>query len=255
MGLQRVLNLSGMTEKPHIRLFVAAALAEGAALELAPEQAHYLKNVMRLAEGEAVALFNGRDGAFRARIAQVARRGMSLVVEARLRAQEAEPDLWLVFAPLKRARIDYLVEKATELGASALVPVLTRHTIVERLNLDRLRAHAIEAAEQSERLTVPRIEAPRALDALLAAWNPSRRIMLCDESGTAPPAATALQGQSAESWAVLIGPEGGFADDERAALLKLPNVVRLSLGPRILRADTAAVAALTLVQALIGDWR
>lgn len=242
-----------MSDKPSIRLFVAAALAEGAALELAPEQAHYLKNVMRLGEGGAVALFNGSDGEYRARIAQVARRGMSVVVEAQLRAQEPEPDLWLVFAPLKRARIDYLIEKATELGASALVPVLTRHTIVERLNLDRLRAHAIEAAEQSERLTVPRIDAPRALDALLGAWDPARRIMLCDESGTAPPAATALQGQNAESWAVLIGPEGGFAETELDALRKLPFVLPVSLGPRILRADTAALAGLAVLQALRGE--
>jgi 16S rRNA (uracil1498-N3)-methyltransferase len=172
-----------------------------------------------------------------------------------LRAQQAEADLWLVFAPIKRARIDYLVEKATELGASALVPVITRHTHVERLNLDRLRAHAIEAAEQSERLTVPRIEEPRALDEVLAAWDASRRIMLCDESGTAPPASVALANQNAAAWAVLIGPEGGFAETELDALRKLPFVSPVSLGPRILRADTAALAGLAVLQALRGEAR
>src|SRR5579872_6269591 len=168
-----------------IRLFVTAPLTNGAAVELGQEQAHYLKNVMRLSEGDAVALFNGSDGEYRARIDSFGKRAASLTVEEQTRAQTPEPDLWLLFAPIKRARIDYLVEKATELGASALVPVITRHTHVERLNLDRLRAHAIEAAEQSERLTVPRIDEARALDDVMAGWDASRRIMLCDESGTA----------------------------------------------------------------------
>jgi 16S rRNA (uracil1498-N3)-methyltransferase len=238
-----------------VRLFVSSPLASGVAVELAQEQAHYIKNVMRLGEGDAVALFNGSDGEFRARIARFGKRAASLAVEERLRAQTAEPDLWLVFAPIKRARIDYLVEKATELGASALVPVITRHTHVERLNLDRLRAHAIEAAEQSERLTVPRIDEARALDDVIAAWDASRRIMLCDESGKAPPAATVLAAQSAASWAVLIGPEGGFAETELDALRKLPFVSAVSLGPRVLRADTAALAGLAVLQALRGDAR
>ena len=210
---------------------------------------------MRLGDGDAVALFNGSDGEFRARIQRLGKRTARLLVEERLRAQQAEADLWLVFAPIKRARIDYLVEKATELGASALVPVITRHTHVERLNLDRLRAHAIEAAEQSERLTVPRIEEPRALDEVLAAWDASRRIMLCDESGTAPPASVALANQNAAAWAVLIGPEGGFAETELDALRKLPFVSPVSLGPRILRADTAALAGLAVLQALRGEAR
>jgi 16S rRNA (uracil1498-N3)-methyltransferase len=244
-----------MSAKISVRLFVATPLVAGAAVELGQEQAHYLKNVMRLDEGDAVALFNGSEGEFRARIESFGKRAASLLVEEQLRAQSAEPDLWLVFAPIKRARIDYLVEKATELGASALVPVITRHTHVERLNLDRLRAHAIEAAEQSERLTVPCIEEPRALDDVLAGWDASRRIMLCDESGTAPPAAQALAGQSAASWAVLIGPEGGFAETELDALRKLPFVSAVSLGPRILRADTAALAGLAVLQALRGEAR
>jgi len=244
-----------MVDKTAIRLFVTSPLAAGAAVELGQEQAHYLKNVMRLGEGDAVALFNGSDGEFRARIAGFGKRAAHLLLEEQRRAQQAEPDLWLVFAPIKRARIDYLIEKATELGASALVPVITRHGQVERLNLERLRAHAIEAAEQSERLTVPRIDEPRALGDVLAAWDASRRVMLCDESGTAPPAATVLAGQSAASWAVLIGPEGGFAETELDALRKLPFVLPVSLGPRILRADTAALAGLAVLQALRGEAR
>jgi 16S rRNA (uracil1498-N3)-methyltransferase len=242
-----------MSDKPTIRLHIEADLTPGAAVELSQDQAHYLKNVMRLSEGAVVALFNGRDGEYAARIERFAKRGAGLVIETQTRAQAVEPDLWLVFAPIKRARIDFLVEKATELGASALVPVITRHTIVERLNLDRLRAHAIEAAEQSERLTVPTIAEPRALDALLGAWEPARRIMLCDESGTAPPAAVALRALSASAWAVLIGPEGGFAETELDGLRKLPFVSPVSLGPRILRADTAALAGLAVLQALRGE--
>jgi 16S rRNA (uracil1498-N3)-methyltransferase len=242
-----------MHAKISARLFVTAALAEGAAVELAQEQAHYLRNVMRLGEGDVVALFNGRDGEFRARIATFARRAATVVIEERTRAQESESDLWLVFAPIKRARIDYLIEKATELGVSALRPVITRYTIVERLNLERLRIHAIEAAEQSERLSVPTIVPPQPLDALLGAWDAARRIVLCDESGTAPPVAAALGGQSAASWAVLVGPEGGFAETELDALRKLPFVSPVSLGPRILRADTAALAGLAVLQALRGE--
>ena len=244
-----------MAHNISIRLFVAAPLAPGAAVEIGQEQAHYLKNVMRLGEGDAVAIFNGSDGEYRARIESFGKRVARLVPEAQLRAQDAESDLWLVFAPIKRARIDYLVEKATELGVSVLVPVITRHTHVERLNLDRLRAHAIEAAEQSERLTVPVIAEPRVLDDVLASWDASRRIMLCDESGTAPPAAVVLAAQSATAWAVLIGPEGGFAETELDALRKLPFVSPVSLGPRILRADTAALAGLAVLQALRGEAR
>jgi 16S rRNA (uracil1498-N3)-methyltransferase len=253
MRVQCMLSFTVMESKPHIRLFVDTPLAEGAAIELSQDQAHYLKNVMRLGEGDRIALFNGKNGEFRACLESFTRRAASVIVEQQSRAQIAEPDLWLVFAPLKRARIDYLVEKTTELGVSALKPVVTRHTVVERLNLDRLRAHAIEAAEQSERLTVPTIDAPQPLDALLASWDASRRIMLCDESGTAPPAAEALSGQSVAAWAVLIGPEGGFAETELDALRKLPFVSPVSLGPRILRADTAALAGLAVLQALRGE--
>jgi|SRR5579875_3921069 len=256
IALQRVLNFAVMEPKPKTRLFIDTPLAAGAAIELSQEQAHYLKNVMRLGAGDPIALFNGRDGEFAARLENFARRAASVIVERQSRAQMAEADLWLVFAPIKRARIDYLVEKATELGASALVPVITQHTVVERLNLERLRAHAIEAAEQSERLTVPVIEEPQPLDRLLAAWDATRRIMLCDESGAAPPALKALAGQSADqraAWAVLIGPEGGFAETELDALRKLPFVSPVSLGPRVLRADTAALAGLAVLQAFRGE--
>lgn len=242
-----------MEPKPKTRLFTIADLAAGATVELSADQAHYLRNVMRLGDGDAIALFNGRDGEFRARLARIGKRDMRVVIEAQSRGQAPESDLWLVFAPLKRARIDYLIEKATELGASALLPVMTQHTVVERLNLDRLRAHAIEAAEQSERLTMPALHAPQPLAALLDGWDAARRIMLCDESGTAPPVAAALQGVPASSWAVLIGPEGGFAETELDALRKLPFVSAVSLGPRILRADTAALAGLAVLQALRGE--
>ncbi|HWG04549.1 MAG TPA: 16S rRNA (uracil(1498)-N(3))-methyltransferase [Beijerinckiaceae bacterium] len=241
--------------KPAARLYVTDDLAAGAALELSAAQAHYLRNVLRQETGDAVALFNGRDGEWLGRIAAPGRRSVTVEAVERTRPQAEEGDLWLVFAPIKRARIDYLVEKATELGASALLPVITRHTHVERLNLERLRAHAIEAAEQSERLTVPRLQEPRALDDVLADWDASRRIMLCDESGKAPPVGAALAHHTEKSWAVLIGPEGGFAETELDALRKLPFVSPVSLGPRILRADTAAVAGLAVLQALRGEAR
>lgn len=242
-----------MERKPATRLFVEADLAAGRTLDLPRAQAHYLKTVLRLEAGDWIALFNGRDGEWRARIDGFARGTASVTVEACARDQAPESDLWLLFAPLKRARIDYLVEKATELGASALLPVTTRRTAVARLNLDRLRAHAVEAAEQSERLTVPALHSPRPLDAAIASWDGARRIMLCDESGRAPPAAAVLGRPRAGPWAVLVGPEGGFAEEELDALRKLPFLSAVSLGPRILRADTAALVGLAVLQALLGE--
>lgn len=242
-----------MSQKIAARLFVEAELSVGAVVELAAEQAHYLRNVLRLGAGAALALFNGRQGEFIARIDSLGRNRGSIAIETQSREQIAEPDIWLVFAPIKRARIDFLIEKATELGASALFPVMTRYTMVERVNIERLRAHAIEAAEQSERLSVPEIHAPQALDALMAKWDPVRRLMLCDETKTSPPVATALKAARPGPWAVLIGPEGGFAQDELDALRKLPFVSPVSLGPRVLRADTAALAGLAVLQALIDD--
>jgi 16S rRNA (uracil1498-N3)-methyltransferase len=242
-----------MRAKLQTRLFVEADLAPDETLTLSPEQTHYLKTVLRLKEGVAIALFNGRSGEYRARLVAFGRNWCEVALEAQTRAQGDDPDLWLLFAPIKRARIDFLVEKATELGVGALYPVMTRHTAVERVNLERLRANAIEAAEQSERLSVPALYPPQPLDRLLEAWDSSRRLLLCDESGTSPPIAAALAGARPGKWAVLVGPEGGFAETELDALKKLPFVCAVGLGPRVLRADTAALAGLAVLQALLGD--
>lgn len=242
--------------QPRVRLHIETPLGLGASVELPTAQAHYLTNVMRLTAGDAVCLFNGRDGEWRATIAETKRKSCALAVESLLRAQSPEADLWLLFAPLKKARTDYLAEKATELGASLLWPVYTRRTVADRVNLDRLRANAIEAAEQSERLTVPELRAPAKLMEALRDWPAGRRLILCDESGAAKPLADALTDvKPGDPCALLIGPEGGFATDELDALRKLPFVTPVGLGPRVLRADTAALAALACLQALAGDWR
>jgi 16S rRNA (uracil1498-N3)-methyltransferase len=237
------------------RLYVATDLAGGLAVGLAPSQAHYVKTVLRLEKGAVVALFNGRDGEWLARIDGTGKGWCSVTPYEQSRKQEAVPDLWLVFAPLKRARIDFLVEKATELGVAALFPVVTQRTVVERVNLERLRANAIEAAEQTGRLSVPELVELEPLPRLLARWPAPRRLLLCDESGAAPPIAETLRDAAPGPWAVLIGPEGGFVETELDALRKLPFVSPVGLGPRVLRADTAAVAALAVLQASIGDWR
>ncbi|HZT87126.1 MAG TPA: 16S rRNA (uracil(1498)-N(3))-methyltransferase [Stellaceae bacterium] len=244
-----------MAERAATRLFVPAGLAAGAKAALSAEQAHRLRHVLRLASGAVVAAFNATDGEWLCRIGALGRDGGQLTVERRVRAPEAEADLWLLFAPIKRARLDWLVEKATELGATALLPVWTARTQVERLNLERLRAHAVGAAEQSERLSVPEIEPPQPLDRLLARWLAERRLMFCDESGGGAPAAETLAGMAPGPAAVLIGPEGGFAETELDAVLKLSFVTRIGLGPRVLRAETAALAALAVFQAVAGDWR
>lgn len=241
--------------KPLPRLYVAAELATGRSLDLAAPQVHYLGSVMRRGPGDRVALFNGRDGEWRARIASLARGRCQLTVEMRLRGQDAAADLWLVFAPIKRTRLDFLVEKATELGVAALWPVITRHTLAERVRLERLAAIATEAAEQSERLTLPALHPPQPLERLLAAWPAGRRLVLCDESGQAPPVARVLAGLTPGPLAVLTGPEGGFAESELDALRKLPFVAAVGLGPRVLRSDTAALAGLAVIQALLGDWQ
>jgi 16S rRNA (uracil1498-N3)-methyltransferase len=237
------------------RLYVEAPLGTGAVIALNPAQAHYLTTVLRLKSGSGVLVFNGRDGEWNAAI-DVQRRTISLRVGANTRAQTASADLHYVFAPLKAARLDYMVQKAVEMGAARLQPVLTRHSQAARINTARMRANAIEAAEQCGILSVPDVSEPAALMRFLEARDPARWIVFCDEDAEVANPIAALEAVPAGSpLAVVIGPEGGFAEDERKSLLNLPKVLRICLGPRILRADTAAVAALTIVQAVAGDWR
>ncbi|SIT83159.1 16S rRNA (uracil(1498)-N(3))-methyltransferase [Pontibaca methylaminivorans] len=235
-----------------IRLHVEHPLAEGQPLPLDREQAHYLFTVMRLEPGARVLLFNGRDGEWLAEVSEAGRRGGTLTALARTAPQRMPPDVWLCFAPLKKARTDFIVEKAAELGAARILPVQTDFTNAERIRRDRLQAHAREAAEQCGGTYVPEVAELRPLAALLGDWPRGRRLMFCDESRAGP--ASVLEGESRGAWAILIGPEGGFSQPERARLLALPFARAVSLGPRILRADTAAVAALTLWQQALGDW-
>jgi 16S rRNA (uracil1498-N3)-methyltransferase len=237
-----------------LRLFVEAALADGARVLPDDAQTHYLLHVMRARAGDRVSLFNGSDGEWLARIAEVSKRSCTLACERQTEAQSEVPDLWLCFAPIKKTPADYVVQKATELGVRVLQPVTTRRTIVTRVNLDRMRANAVEAAEQSGRLSVPETREPLALDKLFATWPQDRRLIFCDEGG-APPMAEALRTAPDGPAAIFTGPEGGFDPSERAALRALPFVTPVSLGPRILRADTAALAALAIWQSIRGDWR
>jgi 16S rRNA (uracil1498-N3)-methyltransferase len=237
------------------RLFVDAELAEGRTLACTPAQANYLRNVLRLKAGAAILVFNGRDGEWRAELAEAERRTVTLIMRAQVRGQEGGPDIDYLFAPLKRARLDYMVEKATEMGVARLRPVLTRRTVAERVNAERMRAHAIEAAEQCGILRLPEVRAPEKLEAVVAAWDAARPLVFCDEEGAETCPFTALAMIEPGPVAVLVGPEGGFEPAERDLLASRPFVTRISLGPRILRADTAAVAALALVNAVLGDWR
>jgi 16S rRNA (uracil1498-N3)-methyltransferase len=247
------------------RLFVEADLAAGADAALGGDQAHYLTRVMRLAAGAQVRVFNGRDGEFDAEIASAGKSEVRLAVGERMREQRAAPDLWLLFAPLKKARTDFLVEKATELGAAELRPVFTARTDADVVRTDRLARIAIEAAEQTERLDVPAVREGVTLAKAVAGWDPARPLFYADESGDeggrpwageagrARPMAEVVRAVNSTRGAVLIGPEGGFTTDERAMLRGLPYVHAVGLGPRILRAETAAVAALTLWQSVAGD--
>jgi 16S rRNA (uracil1498-N3)-methyltransferase len=232
------------------RLFVDQALAEGAALSLEGAPANYLANVLRLAPGAQVKLFDDRSGEWLAEIVEAGRKRVALSVTRHLRPREPVPDLWLLFAPIKRGPIDILVEKATELGVDRLLPVITQRTIVDRLNLDRLRANSVEAAEQCERTALPLIEEQRKLQPVLRDWPSGRTLFFADETGGEPFAAAAAPGPAA----ILIGPEGGFTPEEREAIRALPAARAISLGPRILRAETAAIAAITVWMAVAGDW-
>jgi 16S rRNA (uracil1498-N3)-methyltransferase len=237
------------------RLCVDDDLALGRPVPLGPEAANYLQNVLRLKPAARVLIFNGRDGEFTATLSGERKRA-ALTPSEKLREQETPPPLDYLFAPLKHARLDYMAQKAVEMGARSLRPVLTRRTQVGRLNLDRLEANAREACEQCGVIWRPEIVAPQSLDAALAAWPQDRLLVFCDEDAVLANPLDALRAApDASGVGLLIGPEGGFDEAERAALLRLPNVLRLSLGPRILRADTAAVAALALLQSRFGDWR
>jgi 16S rRNA (uracil1498-N3)-methyltransferase len=246
------------------RLFVAAPLGAGLTVTLDAAQIRYLVSVLRMTTGDQVLVFNGADGEWKARLTAVAKRNTVLLVEANTRPQPQSGHLHYLFSPLKRARLDYMVQKAVEMGVSGLHPVIMRHTQAERVNLDRMRANAIEAAEQCGILAVPQIAAPLDFAAAIAALDSSCHLVFCDEDAPGGDPVEALRadlgvdfgahGNSPEL-AVLVGPEGGFAGEERAALLRRPRTSRLALGPRILRADTAAVAALAVVQTAAGDWR
>ena len=240
---------------PSVRLFIAPDLTEGALHDCDAGQTNYLAAVLRLDAGAELLVFNGRDGEWLAEIAEVGRRTCRLRALKRVRPQGSGPDLHYLFAPLKRSRLDYMVQKATELGVSRLQPVLTRRTQAERVNLERMRANAVEAAEQCGVLRIPEAGEPEKLERVLAAWDQSRRLLFCDEAADLANPLEALARLQPGPLAVLIGPEGGFTVEERDALRRLPFVTGLSLGPRIMRADTAAVAALALVNAALGDWR
>lgn len=236
-----------------LRLHVSADLAAGP-LTLGKDQSHYVANVMRARPGDDVLLFNGRDGEWRGRLDNVAKSGVGVALEQQTRPQAAEPDLWLLAAPIKKDNVDLVAEKAAELGASVLWPVFTRRTVMSRVNTERLAAHMVEAAEQCERLTVPVVMEPTPLDKALAGWDGARTLLFLDESGGGAPLVSVLAEVPAGPLAVLVGPEGGFAPEERALLARLPFARPVGLGPRILRAETAAIAALAIVQAVRGDW-
>jgi 16S rRNA (uracil1498-N3)-methyltransferase len=236
------------------RLFVDADLESGVEVALEPAQAQYLRTVLRLDAGAKLRVFSGRDGEWAAELRTAGKRGAALGIEERVRPQTAGPDIDYLFAPLKRSRLDYMVQKATEMGVARLRPVLTRHTIAERVNLDRMRANAIEAAEQCGVLRVPEVLDPVAFDRLFTAWESDRRVIFCDEAAALTSPLKVLSALQPGPMAVLIGPEGGFSSEERALLLQKPYVTAIALGPRIMRADTAAVAALALVNATVGDW-
>jgi 16S rRNA (uracil1498-N3)-methyltransferase len=236
------------------RLYVPQDLAAGAAFDASPEQSHYLANVLRMAEGAELLVFNGRDGEWLARVAAKTKKAVRLQAVELTRPQPAASDLVYCFAPLKVGRLDYLVQKAVEMGAGVLQPVITQHTQLARVGTERLQANAIEAAEQCGILAIPEVREALKFDRMLAGWDKERRLIFCDESAATNNPLPALQGVREKKLALLVGPEGGFSEDERRQLRARPFVTAIPLGPRILRADTAAVAALAVIQATIGDW-
>jgi 16S rRNA (uracil1498-N3)-methyltransferase len=236
-----------------VRLYLDAPLSAGADVPATEAQAHYLLNVMRVSAGKTVALFNGCDGEWHANVNVPAKRRVNFTVTHQTRPQVSSPDVWLAFAPVKR--IEFIAEKASELGVAALLPVFTRHTDVSRVNVERLRANAVEAAEQCERLSVPTVHEPVSFDTFITAWPEERRLYFLDETGAGAPIAAVLRDAVPAPAGFLTGPEGGFAQSELDALRQLPFATALGLGPRILRAETAALAALSCWQALLGDWR
>ncbi len=235
-----------------IRLYVEHPLGQGQTVPLSRDQAHYLFGVMRLGQGDSVALFNGRDGEWTAEVAEAGKRGGVLAVQLQARALQMPPDLWLIFAPIKKARTDFIVEKAAEMGARRILPVQTAFTNAERIRQDRLQAHAVEAAEQCGGTFVPEVTQLQKLEKLLESWPAGRHLMFCDEALAG--SQEVLEPANGGAWAILIGPEGGFSEAERKRLTALPFAHAISLGPRILRADTAVVAAMTVWQQALGDW-
>src|SRR5690606_14862942 len=255
-GLRETMMGEGSSREayPRSRLYVEAALAAAARVELDRDQSHYLLRVMRLDQGAEVALFNGRDGEWTARIVETGKRGCMVEVERLRRRQSPPSDLWLLFAPVKRQPLDWMVQKATELGVGVLQPIMTQRTVVDRVNLARLRSIAIEAAEQSERLDLPELREPERLSKALESWPHERRLALCDETGRGTPVAAAFAGAARGPWGLSLGPEGGFARAGLDALRDLAFVTPVGLGPRVLRAEAAAVAVLAVWQAMLGDW-
>jgi 16S rRNA (uracil1498-N3)-methyltransferase len=237
-----------MADPVKARLYVTDTLTAGGSLMLPEDQSHYLRHVLRLQPGEAVALFNGRDGEFRASIAEAGKKACRLDIDTQLRSQQPTADVWLCFAPIKQGRIEMIVEKATELGAGRLLPVITRRTQMQKVNAERLAAHAREAAEQCERLDVPEVAPAVTLEKLLGSWPKDRRLFVCAERKALPSLLEAAAGN--EPCALLVGPEGGFVPEELGSLAALPQAVPVSLGPRILRAETAAIAALAILQSV-----
>ncbi len=256
-SMSKKANPGASGAQPHasVRLYADSPVAAGAVVACTAQQANYLGNVMRLRAGHFLLIFNGRDGEWLAEITAMKRSDCSLTAREQVRPQSGGPDIHYLFAPLKKARLDYMVQKATEMGAAVLRPVMTRRTNAERVNVERMRANAIEAAEQCGLLWIPEIREPEKLGAVLKDWPPQRALIFADEAAAIASPLDALSAIPQGPAALLVGPEGGFDQEEREALLRLPFVHPISLGPRVMRADTAAVAGLTLLNAVLGDWR